>query len=138
MGANVLDKASGNQTLRFLGGDDLYRSDCRTRQTTRRIRNPVKWRAGAGQGPLETLEAATYCTPDALGAFPQVAGITFTIDTTGIYQNGEPYSTYYRCANPGTRVKDVTVNGEPLDLNKTYYIATNDFLSSWRRYLLCL
>lgn len=80
-----------------------------------------------GQGLLETLEAATYCTPDALGAFPQVAGITFTIDTSGIYQNGESYSTYYRCANPGTRIKDVTVNGEPLDLNKTYYIATNDF-----------
>lgn len=80
-----------------------------------------------GQGLLETLEAATYCTPDAHGAFPQVAGITFTIDTSGIYQNGGSYSTYYRCANPGTRIKDVTVNGEPLDLNKTYYIATNDF-----------
>lgn len=81
----------------------------------------------SGQGLLETLEAATYCTPDALGAFPQVSGITFTIDTSGIYQNGEPYSTYYRCANPGTRIKNVTVNGEPLDLNRTYYIATNDF-----------
>lgn len=81
----------------------------------------------SGQGLLETLEAATYCTPDALGAFPQVSGITFTIDTSGIYQNGEPYSTYYRCANPGTRIKNVTVNGEPLDLSKTYYIATNDF-----------
>lgn len=81
----------------------------------------------SGQGLLETLEAATYCTPDAIGAFPQVSGITFTIDTSGTYENGEPYSTYYRCANPGTRIKNVTVNGQPLDLGKTYYIATNDF-----------
>lgn len=81
----------------------------------------------SGQGLLEALESATYCTPDALGAFPQVSGITFTIDTSGTYENGEPYSTYYRCANPGTRIKNVTVNGEPLDLNRTYYIATNDF-----------
>lgn len=81
----------------------------------------------SGQGLLETLEAATYCTPDAIGAFPQVSGITFTIDTSGTYENGEPYSTYYRCANPGARIKNVTVNGQPLDLGKTYYIATNDF-----------
>lgn len=81
----------------------------------------------SGQGLLETLEAATYCTPGAIGAFPQVSGITFTIDTAGTYENGEPYSTYYRCANPGARIKDVSVNGEPLDLSRTYYIATNDF-----------
>lgn len=81
----------------------------------------------SGQGLLEALEAATYCTPDPLGAFPQVAGITFTVDTNGVYENGEPYATHYRCANPGARIKDVTVNGQPLDLGKTYYIATNDF-----------
>lgn len=81
----------------------------------------------SGQGLLEALEAATYCTPDALGAFPQVAGIAFTIDTSGTYENGAPYSTYFRCANPGTRIKNVTVKGQPLDLNKTYYVATNDF-----------
>lgn len=80
-----------------------------------------------GQGLLETLEAATYCIPDAIGAFPQVSGITFTIDTSGTYENGEPYSTYFRCANPGARVKNVMVNGQPLDLGKVYYIATNDF-----------
>lgn len=80
-----------------------------------------------GQQILETLEAATYCIPTAIGAFPQVAGLTFTIDTTGVYENGEAYGTYFRCANPGTRVQDVTIGGEPLDLEKTYTVATNDF-----------
>lgn len=80
-----------------------------------------------GQQLLEALESATYAAPKALGAFPQVAGVEFTIDTTGEYENGEAYGTYFRCANPGTRVTDVKVGGEPLDLEKTYVLATNDF-----------
>lgn len=81
----------------------------------------------SGQGLLEALEAATYCTPTALGAFPQVAGISFTIDTSMQYKNGEAYATYFKCANPGTRIKNVTIGGVPLDPAKTYTIATNDF-----------
>lgn len=89
--------------------------------------NQIAVFAISGQGILEALEAATYCTPAPLGGFPQVSGITFTLDLSGTYQNGEHYSTHFRCANPGTRVKEVTVGGEPLDLNRTYYIASNDF-----------
>lgn len=80
-----------------------------------------------GQQLLETLEAATYCTPTPIGAFPQVAGIEFTINTAVPYQNGEAYGTYFRCANPGERVTDVKVAGQPLDLNASYTVATNDF-----------
>ena len=80
-----------------------------------------------GQQLLETLEAATYCLPTAIGAFPQVAGIEFTINTALPYENGEAYGTYFRCANPGTRVTNVTVDGQPLDLKATYTVATNDF-----------
>lgn len=81
---------------------------------------------------LELLEAATFSTPESLGAFPQVSGITFTLDTTVDYVNGDQYpdSTYYAPANPGARVKNVTIGGEPLDLKKTYTIATNDFLAA--------
>ena len=54
---------------------------------------------------LEALEAATFTTPDAVGAFPQVAGIEFTVDTTVPFEQGEQYanSTYYAPANPGSR-----------------------------------
>ena len=81
---------------------------------------------------LEALEAATCSTPTAIGAFPQVAGISFTIDTTVEYANGPAYpdSTYYSPANPGSRVKNVTVNGAPLDLTATYTVATNDFTAA--------
>lgn len=78
---------------------------------------------------LEALEAATCSTPTAIGAFPQVAGIVFSIDTTVEYENGEQYpdSTYYAPAKPGSRVTIETVGGEPFDLEAMYTIATNDF-----------
>ncbi|CRZ33979.1 2',3'-cyclic-nucleotide 2'-phosphodiesterase (5'-nucleotidase family) [Herbinix hemicellulosilytica] len=81
---------------------------------------------------LELLEASTCSTPVAIGAFPQVSGIEFTIDTTVPYVNGKQYpdSTYFAPANPGARIKNVKVNGKDLDLDKTYTLATNDFLAA--------
>ncbi len=81
---------------------------------------------------LEALEAATCTTPDAIGAFPQVAGIEFTIDTSVAYENGEQYpsSTYFKPAAPGSRVTIATVGGEPWDAEKLYTIATNDFTAA--------
>ncbi len=81
---------------------------------------------------LEALEAATWSTPDAIGAFPQVAGIEFTIDTTVAYENGEMYpnSTYYAPAKPGSRVTIATVGGEAWAADAEYTIATNDFTAA--------
>ena len=81
---------------------------------------------------LEALEAATWSTPDAIGAFPQVSGIVFTIDTSVEYVNGEMYpdSTYYAPANPGSRVTIESVGGEAFDPEAIYTIATNDFTAA--------
>ena len=81
---------------------------------------------------LEALEAATFSTPEAIGAFPQVAGIEFTIDTTVAYENGEMYpnSTYYAPAKPGSRVTIATVGGEAWAADAEYVIATNDFTAA--------
>ena len=81
---------------------------------------------------LEALEAATCTTPDAIGAFPQVAGMSFTIDTTVPYENGAQYegSTYYAPARPGSRITQLEINGEPVDLEKEYVVATNDFTAA--------
>ena len=81
---------------------------------------------------IEILEASTYSTPTAVGGFPQVAGIEFTINTGVPYVNGEqfPDSTYYGPANPGARISNVKIGGEDIDLDKTYTIATNDFLAA--------
>ncbi len=81
---------------------------------------------------LEALEAATCSTPTAIGAFPQVAGITFSIDTSVKYAEGEQYpdSTYYAPAAPGSRVTISDVGGKGFDLEATYTIATNDFTAA--------
>ena len=80
---------------------------------------------------LEALEASTYCTPAAIGGFPQVSGIEFTVDTTKAYDQGELYpgSTYY---GPKSiqRVTIETVGGKAFDPEATYTIATNDFMAA--------
>ncbi|MBO8436760.1 MAG: bifunctional metallophosphatase/5'-nucleotidase [Spirochaetes bacterium] len=81
---------------------------------------------------LEALEASTYCTPTAIGGFPQVSGIEFTVDTTKPYDaNAETYpaSTYYGPASIN-RVTINNVNGEPFDINATYAVITNDFMAA--------
>lgn len=84
----------------------------------------------SGSNLLEALEASCFDTPEEMGGFPQVAGITYTVDTTTPYEKGEQYpdSTYYAPAKPGSRVTIDEVNGEPFDLNATYTIAAADFV----------
>jgi len=81
---------------------------------------------------LEALEAATFSNPSAVGAFPQVAGIEFSLFNYIPYERGDQYpgSTYYAPAVPGSRVRNVKVGGEPLDLEKVYRVATNDFTAA--------
>ncbi len=81
---------------------------------------------------LEALEASTYCTPEAVGAFPQVAGIEFTVDTTKAYDaNAETYpdSTYYGPASIN-RVTINSVNGKAFSLTDKYAVVTNNFCSA--------
>jgi 2',3'-cyclic-nucleotide 2'-phosphodiesterase (5'-nucleotidase family) len=61
------------------------------------------------------LEHGVSEYPATEGLFPQVSGIKFTFD-------GD--------AEPGNRVQKVWVNGEMLDPNKMYTVATNDFMKA--------
>lgn len=94
--------------------------------------NEVSVLTVTGAELLEALEAATYATPDAIGAFPQVSGIVFSVDTTVPYEQGDLYpdSTYYAPKNPGARVTIETVGGEAFNLDALYTIATNDFTAA--------
>ena len=81
---------------------------------------------------LEALEASSFCTPEPVGGFPQVAGIDMTIDTTKAFDaNAEPYpgSGYY---GPGSirRVTVNSINGLPFSLTDTYAVVTNNFCSA--------
>ncbi len=84
-----------------------------------------------GEELLEVLEASTFCTPSAIGGYPQTSGIKFTIDTTKPYQQGEAYpdSTYYAPAAI-TRVTIESINGKPFSLTDTYAVITNNFCAA--------
>ena len=77
------------------------------------------------------LEASTFCTPEALGGFPQVSGIEFTVNTAAAYDQGEEYpGTTYFAPKTINRVTITSVGGKDFDPSATYTIATNDFLAS--------
>ena len=82
---------------------------------------------------LEALEASTFCTPKAIGGYPQTSGIRWTIDTTKEYDQGDVYITIsggessYFGPKSIRRVTIESVNGEPFDPEATYAVVTNNF-----------
>ena len=82
-----------------------------------------------GEQLLEVLEASTFCTPETIGGFPQVAGIEYKLDVSVPYENVEQYpdSTYYAPAKPGSRVTIKSVNGKAFDPKAEYTVAVNNF-----------
>lgn len=83
----------------------------------------------SGHTLLEVLEASTCVTPKALGSFPQVAGITMTINTSEPYVKGKLYegSSYYAPAKPGSRVVISAVGGKKFNPDKMYNIVVTEF-----------
>ncbi len=67
----------------------------------------------SGRVLLDALNSGVSKLPAGAGQFPQVSGVTMKVDVRG---------------PPGNRVSDVRVNGEPLDLNRTYTVGLPDFL----------
>ncbi|MFP7570147.1 bifunctional metallophosphatase/5'-nucleotidase [Marivita sp. S2033] len=65
----------------------------------------------------ETLKAAlengVSQVEEVAGRFPQVAGMTYTADLT---------------KEPGSRITDVTVGGEPLEMDKVYGAVSNNYV----------
>jgi len=97
-------------------GDKVYPAGPITRRTLIEIHpfgNVICKLAMEGRAILETLNIAVSKMPAAAGQFPQISGMTMTIDSRG---------------PPADRVHDVRINGRPLDLNRTYTVATLDFL----------
>ncbi|MBO4506988.1 MAG: bifunctional metallophosphatase/5'-nucleotidase, partial [Lachnospiraceae bacterium] len=81
---------------------------------------------------LEALEASCQSCPEALGGFPQIAGMKITIDTTKEYKpNADTYpgSTYYG-PKKITRVTINDVNGKKFNKKDVYAVITNNFLAA--------
>ena len=85
-----------------------------------------------GEELLEALEASTFCTPESVGGFPQVAGIEFEVHTYEEYDaNPETYpgSTYYGPASIN-RVVINSINGKEFDPAAVYGVISNNFCAA--------
>ncbi len=92
------------------------------------FKNTIVIKYITGDALIEALEASTYCSPLAIGGFPQIAGMKIQIDTTKEFDQGDEYpdSTYFSPKSIN-RVSIIDINGKPFDVNATYAIVTNDF-----------
>jgi 2',3'-cyclic-nucleotide 2'-phosphodiesterase (5'-nucleotidase family) len=68
-----------------------------------------------GKQIKEALEHGVSGLEEGAGRFPQVSGLSFT---------------YSPKAPVGSRVKKIMIRGRPLDPNKEYTVATNDFMAA--------
>ncbi|MEC8580069.1 MAG: 5'-nucleotidase C-terminal domain-containing protein [Pseudomonadota bacterium] len=66
-----------------------------------------------GETIVAALENGVSQMEEGAGRFPQVAGITFTVDPS---------------AEAGSRISDVMVGGAPIDLGKTYGVVSNNYV----------
>ncbi|SDY36021.1 bifunctional metallophosphatase/5'-nucleotidase [Citreimonas salinaria] len=67
----------------------------------------------SGETLLAALENGVSQMEEAAGRFPQVAGMTFEVDPS---------------AEPGSRVSNVMIGGEPLDPEATYGAVSNNYV----------
>ena len=66
-----------------------------------------------GQTLIDALENGVSQVEEGAGRFPQVAGMSFAFDAS---------------AEPGSRVSDVMVGGDPIDPAKVYGVVSNNFV----------
>jgi 5'-nucleotidase len=96
-------------------GDRIYPAGPLTRRTLIAIQpfgNVICKVAAPGRVILSALESGVAKLPANEGRFPQISGMTMRVDPA---------------APPGSRVTDVRVGGQPLDLDKIYTVALTDY-----------
>jgi len=81
-----------------------------------------------GQQIVDALEMAARFSPEENGGFLHVSGMTYAIDP-GIQSSvvTDDKESFVSIDGP-RRVKDVTIGGEPIDLTKTYTLASHNYL----------
>ena len=81
-----------------------------------------------GQQLLDALEMGARNNPGENGGFLQVSGLTYTIDTTIPSSVVTDDKGNFVRVDGAYRVQNVTVGGEPLDLERTYVVASHDYM----------
>ena len=81
-----------------------------------------------GQQIKDGLEMGARNYPEENGALQQVSGLTYTIDSSIPSSVQLDDKRNFVAVTGPYRVTDIMVNGEPLDLNRTYTLASHNYL----------
>ncbi len=81
-----------------------------------------------GQQILDALEWGAHAIPGENGGFLQVSGLTYEIHTYIESSCTQDENTMFSGVAGEYRVKNVMVGGEPLDLEKTYTLASHNYM----------
>ena len=81
-----------------------------------------------GQQILDALEMGASALPEENGSFQHVSGMTYTVNTAIPSSVVTDDQGMFVKVDGAYRVTDVTIGGEPLDVNKTYTLASHNYL----------
>lgn len=81
-----------------------------------------------GQQIKDALEMASKDCPTENGGFLQVSGLTYTIDTSIPSSVKLDEKGNFQGVSGAYRVTDIKVGEEPLDVNKTYTVASHNYM----------
>ena len=80
-----------------------------------------------GQQIKDALEMGVKDLPNESGGFMHVSGLTYTVDTSKPSAVVLDDKRNFVSVNGDYRVSDIMVGGEPIDLNKTYTVASHNY-----------
>ena len=81
-----------------------------------------------GQQLKDALELGSAAYPGESGGFLQVSGLTYTIDSTIPSSVVRDEKNMFVKVDGAYRVSDIQVGGQPLDVNKTYTLASHNYM----------
>ncbi len=81
-----------------------------------------------GQEILDLLEMMARSTPEECGGFEQVSGMSYEIHTYIPSSVQTDDKDVFQGVTGEYRVKNVMIGGEPIDLDKTYTLASHNYL----------
>ena len=82
----------------------------------------------SGQQILDALEWGSRNNPGETGSFLHVSGLTYEIHTYVPSSAQSDENGMFAGVTGEYRVKNVTIGGEPLDVNKTYTLASHNYM----------
>ncbi len=82
----------------------------------------------SGQQVLDALEWASRGVPDECGGFLQVSGLTYEIDSSIDSTVTMDENKMFTGVGKHRRVKNVLVDGKPIDPKKTYTLASHNYM----------